>query len=1276
MHSSPKLISDHKVGVVSFSEYAYTPEGCLEDSLGEANPGNIKIMQDFINSLTPIYTTYYARGFEKAFSIFETAKLKKPEQFYDCHNVIIFLTDGEPKDGKLVLDQITEGQNRMGGSVHIFTYGLGDALQTALSGWCDDPSDPCSRSKKGWFSSLDAATVGISALDFLATIADQNNRIISNAKEWTNEACGQDRYGSCFDPNRDPQGVGPPGRTESVGDGEGDTLMKMMGSYYDFFQSEPEPTFSVPTKDDHLGLTITAAIRTVDTTNTFFGVTAVDISMDIVFNEIVNFNLGSYSHACLVDREDARVLLHRDLPKPMEWPSDPTFLQLDAMKGALTDDEVTKILNGESGNCYHDNVKVPITRGNAQFDGVISVDKAATFYYEPIPDTKYSVVLCLFDEDSTVTVPSSVNPEIGADSLFHRLDLLNTTTGVCRLYDNYATLDGSTIMFPPGAYSDPIGYLGSLETSDDVVNIEQFLNDATGSVSNPGLVDGVRTDVVLTAAIEQYWRENDAESVWRYVGTRNGLFRIFPGITVDRRYDPTQKAWYMRALSRPEDYTFSRPVPSPFGGGNMVTISRVIAHTSNQEILGVIAADITERQYHSLLYSEVPECLSSAEFECFLLDDSGYFMQLATSPNMEHDHLTNRFPWLAKELVAGGEFLMSGWCNNYVTHNSQLYYDTSGFTGMDVTSGPPCNQFSMYPINNTNTFLLVLHNRQNNNCDDSQIQDCSCDEVCQTCDTNAQSTCQCPCSCDWDYASCTNGILGVLTDVPCPPPRGVQSNQGMGQIDGQPPYQPDPSVQDCEEMCSAQSDSITCEALPHCAWCQQLAFPVCKKTCFPTTPEPTTTLQPTTDATTTTETTLEPTTDATTTTETTFQSTTDAATTTEKPKTTIAGVTTPNFPLPGSQVDCMAMPAGMYPDPQDCTMFYQCAGFPQPLHMPCAPGTLFDWNLSQLLRIKPLSQQLLRILQLLQQLLRVLYLLQQLLRILQLLQQLQRILHLLQQLLRIPQLLQQLQRILHLLQQLQRILHLLQQLLRIPQLLQQLQRILHILQQLLRILQLLQQLQRILHHLQQLQRILHLLQQLLRILHLLQQLQRILQLLQQLMRILQLLQQLLRILHLLQQLLNILHLLQQLLRILQLLQQLQRILQLLQQLMRILQLLQQLQRILQLLQQLQRILQLLQQLQRILHLLQQLQRILQLLQQLQRFLHLLQQLLRILHLLQQLLRIMYLLQQLQRILQLLQQLLRILYLLQKLQRILQVFNQQLQIPQPKKQEPDQGQIQL
>ncbi|KAI8511660.1 hypothetical protein Bbelb_107600 [Branchiostoma belcheri] len=772
-------------GVVSFSARAEAPEGCLGDSLGEANPTNIGIMQDFINQRVPETITVYAAGFQKAFDMFLEAKNKKPEQFEDCYNIIIFLTDGQPTDTYFSLDQIAKGQNLMDRSVHIFTYGLGLALQSASSGWAPDPNIP-------W--------VKVPALDFLATIADQNNHQIPGAVEWTNGYCENQLHGSCFSANRDPQGVGPWGRTEYIDDNQGDKLKTIMGSYYDFFpfSSDPEPTYSVPTNDEHLGLVINAALPTIDTADTFFGVTAVDISMEVVFHEIASFDIGQYSYAFLVDREDGRVLIHRNLPKPMEWRSEPTFLGLEAMESALRSREINKILNGDTGDYWTDDVKVPIARGNAQFDGAVTIEKAATFYYEPIPDTKYSVVLCLFEDDETIAIPNQVNPENGTDALYHRLDLLymNNATGdtqFCRLYDEYATPDESTIK----------AWLYNM---------------------NKCLIEGIRTDVILSAEIEQYWRENGTESVWRYFGTENGVFRIFPGIITDKRYDPTRQTWYARALSRPEDYTFSRPVPSPFGGGNMVTISRVIYHTETEERLGVIAADITETYYYSMLYTEIPECLSD-EYDCFLLDDSGYFMEsldnttiyyLSTfdnnTQNMEHDHLTHRFPWLAKYLIVHGEYLRREWCNNYATQNSQMFYDTTGFVGLEVTTGQPCYQFALHPINATNTFILTLHNRQTYNCDDRPI---------------VVGGNQCPCVCDWNYESCTNEILRLLSDIPCPPPPEDLTARGPG-----PPYPPEPEVEDCEEKCSAQSDNITCEALPHCVWCEELDFPVCTEICL------------------------------------------------------------------------------------------------------------------------------------------------------------------------------------------------------------------------------------------------------------------------------------------------------------------------------------------------------------------------------------------------------------------------------------------------------------
>ncbi|XP_066284030.1 uncharacterized protein [Branchiostoma lanceolatum] len=62
--------------------------------------------------------------------------------------------------------------------------------------------------------------------------------------------------------------------------------------------------------------------------------------------------------------------------------------------------------------------------------------------------------------------------------------------------------------------------------------------------------------------------------------------------------------------------------------------------------------------------------------------------------------------------------------------------------------------------------------------------------------------------------------------LPLAPPEDLTA-RGPG-----PPYPPEPEVDECEEKCSAQSDNVTCEALPHCVWCEELDFPICTEICL------------------------------------------------------------------------------------------------------------------------------------------------------------------------------------------------------------------------------------------------------------------------------------------------------------------------------------------------------------------------------------------------------------------------------------------------------------
>ena len=54
------------------------------------------------------------------------------------------------------------------------------------------------------------------------------------------------------------------------------------------------------------------------------------------------------------------------------------------------------------------------------------------------------------------------------------------------------------------------------------------------------VVDGVK----ITSKIVEIWRDLSApHAVWRYLATESGIIRIFPGIELNKFYDPRLRSW-------------------------------------------------------------------------------------------------------------------------------------------------------------------------------------------------------------------------------------------------------------------------------------------------------------------------------------------------------------------------------------------------------------------------------------------------------------------------------------------------------------------------------------------------------------------------------------------------------------------------------------------------------------------------------------------------------------------------------------------------------------
>ena len=76
------------------------------------------------------------------------------------------------------------------------------------------------------------------------------------------------------------------------------------------------------------------------------GVVGIDITIDLIFESLVNFRIGRYSYSFVIDGR-GRVMLHPLLPQPTTWPELPIFLDLQAVEFDFSTAFKTEILRWE-----------------------------------------------------------------------------------------------------------------------------------------------------------------------------------------------------------------------------------------------------------------------------------------------------------------------------------------------------------------------------------------------------------------------------------------------------------------------------------------------------------------------------------------------------------------------------------------------------------------------------------------------------------------------------------------------------------------------------------------------------------------------------------------------------------------------------------------------------------------------------------------------------------------------------------------------------------------
>ncbi|XP_076811760.1 VWFA and cache domain-containing protein 1-like isoform X2 [Clavelina lepadiformis] len=724
-----------KFTVIAFSTFAETTvvddivnSDCFSSTLAFATPGNINKVSGFIDSLFADGSTYYAKALEKAFDFFTTDIETRNNTKLD--RVILFMSDGQPSEPftSTIFDTLRSRNAEVDNSVVILTYGLGSSNFNVLQ---------------------DMATATSSVIDE------------SNIK---------------------------PGVFTQVDNP--DLLRSQMASYYNFFKVEDElasdPVWTVPYLDAWgLGVMITASLP-VYVRGDLIGVAAVDVTIEELFAETTYIVPGELSYSFVIN--GAGLMINHPL-FPHTGVREPLFASATAFE---RDPEFVVIFKsmkrGETGNKTFYSTKV-LPQGDGRRYGANEIMVRSTYFWKKIPGTEFSVCLVLANEDiQAVLAPQGSVPR--GSFLYHRLDLVPPNTA-CRHLNNYCSMDQSSMFLASRSYQDPEYYLSRVFTAADVRKIVDYMEGTT--TNNQGLKVGIKDEVVATSYAERWWTELhenpdiEEEVVWRYIGTKNGVFRHFPGTRYPDDYDPVLRPWFEHALANRGSNVLSLPYIDAASGATIVTLSRVLFEGKfgglhdviNDEIVAVMGVDILLSYFRTVLAEFFPDCVYDESNRCLLMDKAGFVIfaeeYLESSSVRTNQHLTEVDSNIANLLIRDG-ILNPISCSNVEASLLQRTYNVSysGSYSVEVNFGSSCDIVRVIPIEDTNTYMVVQAPVTSVvSCLSYRPRSCTCtsdlENVCETSWTGY--ACECPChSPDSHYHPCTNEYDFSSSRVPlCSP---------------------------------------------------------------------------------------------------------------------------------------------------------------------------------------------------------------------------------------------------------------------------------------------------------------------------------------------------------------------------------------------------------------------------------------------------------------------------------------------------------------------------
>ncbi|XP_076812826.1 VWFA and cache domain-containing protein 1-like isoform X2 [Clavelina lepadiformis] len=777
------LNPDDKLGVIAFNNRPHRPTGCFEKNMALATETNLSNLKaEFLQHLIPTGESVYAVGFENAFQLLELSIAKSNNSHAEDWKIIL-ITDGRPKETNRITDVysvIKEGNRRIGNRASIYVYGLGRNANMSI----------------------------------LQAIASQSFSRTSATSSPPPQGFAYHVEEQSFLPN----------------------YISSLNEYYVRTSDDITPTFSVPYSDGGgLGLIFTVGLPILRPDNALYAVTAVDISVADFFQNSLFFDSNGASYFFIIDGT-GRVMSHPLLPQPADHSDVPNFVQIDQLERHNGFDEIMNSMTSGGRGQKGLKIKKTLPIGYA----VQEVDVEVTYFWRPIA-AAVNFSLCFVLETNRFNV--TLNPQDATfpgkprtSFRYHRLDL-GSNEDTCRHFYKKSTKSQSLVLFAPRSFVSPFRYVPEQETTSTVTSyfnmFEQVMKATSTSQVTDILrshqstadlfVDGVVSDVMWTSLVDRLWVNNtDDHIAQRFIATRTGVDRLYPGTTIDGEFDATQRIWYELAVANPDSCVTSPPYQDASGLGNVVSMSQAIkAPTTDDKstiptVLGVMGVDFSLDFLFAKVREIYPNCWSKDNgWSCMLVDNRGNIILHKDYSNkgvLEVKHIAGN-----KQLIGvlkNRKMAAQRRCLDLDKKVYRVSYEIKPNSYLNETySGNVdiCTQYFMAPVPHTNIFFVARP-------EPGYCVDSGCPPSNQTCLNNAGSSSDgawdCPCTQPIEIDNCANAIDLDDGVVPCYPDRQKISSNDDDCI-------PEHLNSCFNRNCKQAVNGSACTAMVGCSWCER-----------------------------------------------------------------------------------------------------------------------------------------------------------------------------------------------------------------------------------------------------------------------------------------------------------------------------------------------------------------------------------------------------------------------------------------------------------------------